>query len=158
VGWFARQGRQATALNWSEALFARARQSVPGATFVVGDMRALPFGCRPHRAVVSLGAVEHVAECPLAALREYHRVLRPGVWRLLPFRFWTGAPAGARGESLAIFRQPRAPRGARRRAAEWACDLMRDEHATGISTSTTLIGARCAGFLTRRDSCGWKSR
>jgi len=129
VGWFARQGWQATGLDWSEALCARARQSVPGATFVVGDMRALPFGAGAFGAVVSLGAVEHVAEGPLAALREYHRVLRPGGVASVTVPFLGPARRLARAAKALLYFGNRARRAARAVARpEWACDLMRDEH------------------------------
>jgi SAM-dependent methyltransferase len=78
VGWFVRQGWQTTGIDWSEALCDRARQSVPGGVFVAGDMRAMPFPSQSFGSVISLGAVEHDVEGPLAALREYHRVLSPG--------------------------------------------------------------------------------
>lgn len=78
VAWMVNQGWQATGIDWSEALCRRARQSVPGGTFVAGDMRAMPFPDESFGSLLSLGAVEHDVEGPQAALKEYRRVLRPG--------------------------------------------------------------------------------
>lgn len=78
VAWMMKQGWEAVGIDWSEALCERVRQAVPGGTFVAGDMRAMPFEDESFGSIVSLGSVEHAEEGPLAALREYRRVLRPG--------------------------------------------------------------------------------
>lgn len=77
VGWFVRQGWQATGLDWSEELCTRARNEIRSAQFVQGDMRAMPFPTASFGAIVSLGAIEHTPEGPAGSLSEYRRVLRP---------------------------------------------------------------------------------
>ncbi|MFO0649822.1 MAG: class I SAM-dependent methyltransferase [Polyangiales bacterium] len=78
VVWFARQGWQTVGVDWSEALCARAREAHPRLRFVAGDLGALPFDDGSFGAVVALGSVEHEVAGPEGALREFHRVLRPG--------------------------------------------------------------------------------
>jgi SAM-dependent methyltransferase len=77
VAWMLNQGWNAAGIDWSEALCQRAREAIPGGTFVCGDMRAMPFKDGEFGSVLSLGAVEHAEEGPLPVLREYRRVLRP---------------------------------------------------------------------------------
>ncbi|MGB7553088.1 MAG: class I SAM-dependent methyltransferase [Candidatus Korobacteraceae bacterium] len=78
VAWSASHGWSATGLDWSHELCQRAQSQIPAARFVQGDIRALPFADNEFGAIISLGAVEHEIAGPLAALREFHRVLRPG--------------------------------------------------------------------------------
>lgn len=56
----------------------RAAQQIPDATFLAGDLRALPLEDASVGSIMSLGAVEHAIEGPEAALSEMFRVLRPG--------------------------------------------------------------------------------
>jgi SAM-dependent methyltransferase len=76
VAWFVRQGWEATGLDWSESLCARARKEVPGGKFVAGDMREMPFEDGVFGSIVSLGAIEHASEGPSRSLCEYRRVMR----------------------------------------------------------------------------------
>jgi len=78
VAWFISKGWNAVGLDWSEALCQRARQEVPCARFESGDFRNMPFRDHEFGSIVALGSVEHSIEGPVAALREFHRVLRPG--------------------------------------------------------------------------------
>jgi SAM-dependent methyltransferase len=78
VAWFRRYGWRALGVEWSVALNARARVGYGGEWFVSTDMRRLPFEDASFGAVVALGSIEHVAEGPRGALREFMRVLRPG--------------------------------------------------------------------------------
>jgi SAM-dependent methyltransferase len=68
-----------TGLDLSPAQVALARQLVPNAAFVVGDLAALPFVDAAFDAVVCFYAIIHVPreEHPVV-LRELWRVLRPG--------------------------------------------------------------------------------
>jgi SAM-dependent methyltransferase len=76
VAWFLKNGWSAVGLDWSEKLCDRARRSIPGSRFEVGDMRNMPFEDGEFGAIVSLGAVEHTPDGPLGSLKEYYRVLR----------------------------------------------------------------------------------
>lgn len=78
VGWFIKEGWQATGIDWSEACCARARELIPQARFLAGDLRDMPFADGEFGAIVSLGAVEHSAEGPFRSIKEFYRVLRPG--------------------------------------------------------------------------------
>ena len=78
VGWFQRQGWSAVGLDWSASLCERARRVLPGASFVAGDIRVLPWQDESFGSVVSLGAIEHAVEGPMPALLECRRVLKPG--------------------------------------------------------------------------------
>ena len=71
-------GRRAVGVDLSEGMLARAATRAPGA-LVAGDLRALPLrdGCLD--GVWSSYALLHLDDADLAtALREVHRVLRPG--------------------------------------------------------------------------------
>jgi SAM-dependent methyltransferase len=78
VAWFVSQGWRAVGLDWSEKLCTQASGNVPGARFVPGDIRAMPFADAEFGAVVALGSIEHAPEGPAPALRELRRVLKPG--------------------------------------------------------------------------------
>jgi len=77
AAWLADRGVSAVGLDWSEALCERARREVPKASFIAGDLRAMPFDNQFFGAILALGSVEHVSEGPLQVLREFRRVLRP---------------------------------------------------------------------------------
>ncbi len=76
--WFRKQGWESTGLDWSEALCERARKEIDGVSFVSGDMQETPFPDGTFGSVVALGSVEHVPEGPVRALKEFHRILKPG--------------------------------------------------------------------------------
>lgn len=78
VAWAEMNGCRAIGVDWSEELMRRAAEEVPEATFLQGDLRALPLEDGSVGSIISLGAVEHVSEGPEGALREFVRVLRPG--------------------------------------------------------------------------------
>ncbi|MCZ6767470.1 MAG: class I SAM-dependent methyltransferase [bacterium] len=78
VAWFLKQGWTATGLDWSETLCATASEQIPGARFESGDMRAMPFTDGEFGSLIALGSIEHVPDGPDEALRDFHRVLRPG--------------------------------------------------------------------------------
>jgi SAM-dependent methyltransferase len=72
-------------LDFSSAMLAVARSREPAATFDAGDAESLPYGDATFDAVVANFGVHHVPR-PLFALREAHRVLRPG--GRVAFSFW----------------------------------------------------------------------
>ena len=73
-----------TALDFSAAQLGLARDLVPGAGLVQGDLTVLPFPDQRFDAVVSFYAVIHVPrDDHPAVLDEMRRVLRPGGWALL---------------------------------------------------------------------------
>jgi len=77
VAWAVQQGWASIGIDWSEALCAQARKTIPGGVFHAADMRAMPVEANSIGCILSLGAVEHASEGPAASLREYLRVLRP---------------------------------------------------------------------------------
>ena len=92
-----------TGVDSSEGFVAHARSAVPGATFVVGDARALPFEDGAFDAVISGLVLNFVPDQP-RAVAEMTRVARPGgtiavyVWdytgRMEMMRhFWDAAAA-----------------------------------------------------------------
>ena len=164
VAWFIQRGWLATGIDWSEALCRRARQTVPGGTFVPGDMRHMPFDDHAFGAIVSLGAVEHDVEGPVAALTEYLRVLRPGgiaiitVPHLGPVRRVNrGVKAVLRPLYLAIRQRFRLQNYLleyrRRRVAqaethpEWAADLMRDAEGGWTFFQYNFTSVQLRGFV-----------
>lgn len=56
-----------------------ARLGVGNVRFQAGDVYALPFADRSFDCVFSHALLEHLAN-PLAAMKEFHRVLKPGGW------------------------------------------------------------------------------
>ena len=66
-----------TGVDSSEGFVAHARSAVPGATFVVGDARALPFEDGAFDAVISGLVLNFVPDQP-RAVAEMTRVARPG--------------------------------------------------------------------------------
>jgi SAM-dependent methyltransferase len=66
-----------------------------GVTFQTGDVTRLPFADGAFAGILSINVVEWT-EQPLAALEEFHRLLRPGGVLLLGI---LGPTAGPRGYS-----------------------------------------------------------
>jgi len=70
---------QVTGLEISAKQVVLARQSVPAASFIRGDMTRLGFATRSFDAAVSFYAITHVPRDEhMSVLAEVHRVLRPG--------------------------------------------------------------------------------
>jgi SAM-dependent methyltransferase len=86
AGVAADRGAEVAGLDASEALIAIARARTPGADFRVGDMFALPFDDDQFDVATSFNGIWKGCE---DALREAHRVVRPG--GLVGFTFW-GSP------------------------------------------------------------------
>ena len=73
----ARRGADVVGLDFSAGMIAEARRRHPKLEFVEGDAEALPFGDAEFDAVTMSFGLRNVAN-PHAALREMHRVLKPG--------------------------------------------------------------------------------
>jgi ubiquinone/menaquinone biosynthesis C-methylase UbiE len=71
------RGALLVGLDFSSGMIALARAGHPGIRFEEGDAEALPFADGSFDAVVSNFGIHHVPN-PTRALREAHRVLRPG--------------------------------------------------------------------------------
>ncbi|HEY7833498.1 MAG TPA: methyltransferase domain-containing protein [Ktedonobacterales bacterium] len=84
-------GVEASGLDLSDEMVARARQLNPGMTFIQGTMLALPTGDATLAGITAFYSIIHLsrAEVP-TALREFHRALRPGGQLLLAFHGGAG--------------------------------------------------------------------
>ncbi|HEX2940707.1 MAG TPA: methyltransferase domain-containing protein [Rhodopila sp.] len=81
----AQRGAVARGLDFSAAMLRVARERHAGITFDQGDAEALPYDADGFDAVISNFGIHHVPR-PVMALREAHRVLRPGA--ALAFTIW----------------------------------------------------------------------
>jgi SAM-dependent methyltransferase len=71
------RGARTTGIDISPPLLAVARRRVPGADLREGGLDALPFTDESFDAALTINALQFAAD-PAGALREIHRVLRPG--------------------------------------------------------------------------------
>ncbi len=76
--WLQRGGIRCDGVDWSQDLCDRAAQEIPGGRFFACDMSAVPVPDGAYGGILALGSIEHTVEGPLAALREFRRLLRPG--------------------------------------------------------------------------------
>ena len=73
----ARRGADVVGIDFSAPMVAQARERYAGIHFLVGDAEHLPFAASTFNAAFTNFGLLHVAR-PETALREMHRVLRPG--------------------------------------------------------------------------------
>jgi SAM-dependent methyltransferase len=78
VVYYAAGGVRVTGLDFAAGALGRLKTRSPSARLCLGDVAALPFREASYDAYYSGGVVEHFEAGPLPALREAHRVLRPG--------------------------------------------------------------------------------
>ncbi len=71
-------GYRAVGLDYSPELIRRLRETYPGSTWIEGDIRAIPLPDESVDGVISWGVIEHDEAGPAAALREFHRIVKPG--------------------------------------------------------------------------------
>lgn len=75
VAWFIKNNWKAVGIDWSEKLIERAKNEIPDAEFYTADIRNTSFKNEEFGSIVSLGAIEHTLEGPLASLKEHNRIL-----------------------------------------------------------------------------------
>lgn len=79
VAEFARCGIRATGVDSSPDVLAAARERAPSATFHLGSVTAIPLPDASEDAATLIEVVEHLDDATLdSAIREAHRVVRPG--------------------------------------------------------------------------------
>ncbi|MDP9192142.1 MAG: methyltransferase domain-containing protein [Acidobacteriota bacterium] len=70
-------GYRAVGVDYSDELIQRLREAYPEGEWVQTDIRAMPYPEAAFDGIISWGVVEHDEAGPGAALREFHRLLRP---------------------------------------------------------------------------------
>ncbi len=78
VAYLTSKGYAAEGVDFSPEIVARLRAAYPEQRWMQGDIRGIPAPSGSFDAVISWGVIEHDEAGPGAALREFHRVLRPG--------------------------------------------------------------------------------
>lgn len=118
----ARLGYRCHGVDLSSGLLAVARQRVPGASFTLGSVEALPYPAGHFDVVSCCGSTLSLVESPPRALCEMSRILRPGGSLLLECeQKWTldlgwallsgltGDPLGFRVRPRELWRELRRP-------------------------------------------------
>ena len=72
------RGYTAAGLDYSEAMIGLLKNAYPATAWHAGAIQAVPLPSASVDAVISWGVIEHDEAGPEAALREFHRILRPG--------------------------------------------------------------------------------
>jgi SAM-dependent methyltransferase len=105
-----RHGHRVFGLEYSHDACVIARENDPSLEVVEADVRRTPLRDGSVDAVLSLGVVEHDERGPVVALREAHRILKPGGVLLLavPFNNLLRRALVNRLHSLATWRRRRA--------------------------------------------------
>ena len=97
--WLQRRGIRCDGVDWSRELCDRAALAIPGARFFACDMSAVPMPDGAYGGLLALGSIEHTVDGPLAALREFRRLLRPGGVAVITMPY--GSPLRRLGEPAA---------------------------------------------------------
>jgi SAM-dependent methyltransferase len=71
-------GYRAVGLDYSAELIRRLEEAYPGSTWIEGDIRSIPLPDDSVDGIISWGVIEHDEAGPVAALREFHRIVKPG--------------------------------------------------------------------------------
>jgi SAM-dependent methyltransferase len=86
-GWFFKNGIRSDGVEWSRELCRRAQSEIPNCRFVPCDMEQSPFKNGCYGGLIALGSIEHNAKGPVATLKEFHRVMRPGAVAVITVPF-----------------------------------------------------------------------
>jgi ubiquinone/menaquinone biosynthesis C-methylase UbiE len=121
-------GHRAIGVDRSAEMLARARRNVPGASFVLGDVRGLPFEDRTLDLVICALALTHVTRLA-DSVTEMARVLRPGGYMIVsdvhPIAVVTGAHA--------FFLRTDGSRGVTRNEVHWASEYVDAFRSAGLA-------------------------
>jgi SAM-dependent methyltransferase len=71
-------GYKGTGVDYSATLISRLQEAYPTGSWIHSDIRNVPVSDGNFDGVISWGVIEHDEAGPDAALREFHRILRPG--------------------------------------------------------------------------------
>lgn len=77
-----RHGYQGIGVDYAAPMIERLQRERPGPRWIAADIRDVPLPAESVDAIVSWGVIEHDPAGPGAALREFHRLLKPGGWLL----------------------------------------------------------------------------
>ena len=78
VSFLTQKGYRAEGLDFSKELIGRLRDVYPDLSWTQGNVTSLPYHADTFDGLVSWGVIEHEETGPLAALSEFHRVLKQG--------------------------------------------------------------------------------
>ncbi|MFQ5649765.1 MAG: class I SAM-dependent methyltransferase [bacterium] len=76
--WFRKRGHEIVGIEYDKDIVAQARKFKPDVAVELGDITRLDYPDNSFDAYISLGVIEHFEHGPEQALREAHRVLKPG--------------------------------------------------------------------------------
>jgi ubiquinone/menaquinone biosynthesis C-methylase UbiE len=97
-------------LDFAPGMLAAGRGKPHGdnVTFILGDAHALPFPDRDFDRVIALALLPHLDDKGLA-LREFHRVLKPGGWLIIAHQMGREALDQLHGQSSEPVKHDRLP-------------------------------------------------
>jgi SAM-dependent methyltransferase len=76
--WFQERGHDAVGIEYNEEIVNKAKKFKPDVKVELGDVTDLQHPDNSFDAYISLGVVEHFENGPQQALKEAHRILKPG--------------------------------------------------------------------------------
>src|SRR5258708_10685642 len=71
-------GYRGVGIDYSTELIRRLKGAYSGSTWIEGDIRSIPLHDESVDGIISWGVIEHDEAGPAAALREFHRLVKPG--------------------------------------------------------------------------------